>query len=176
MDLDFFPDVRAGRGLPPETAVRTWATAAWLLSVDGRAYLEDLDGGAQQPQLRQVVKLGLLELLAEIDTRLTGAEPGPEAHQLALALEYGLRGVCRTSGNELVGIFALDEEFGGDESDDAGVRELWDGVLREFPGQVPDPLRPSGQREVLQALRDWSKLCEAAGCDAAFLEPFLKAA
>lgn len=174
MELALFPGVRAGRGLPPETAVRAWATTAWLMSVDGRAYVEDLDGGADQPQLRQVVKLRLLELLSEIDTRLTGAEPAGEGHQLALALEYGLHEVCSASGPELAQLFDLDQEFGGDLADDAGVRDLWNALCEAFPGQIPDPLVASGQSEVLRALRDWSKLCTAAGTDAAFLEPFLK--
>ncbi|MEU6357427.1 DUF6031 family protein [Streptomyces sp. NPDC047072] len=174
MQPALFPGVRAGRGLPPETAVRAWATAAWLMQVDGRAYVEDLDGGAEQPQLRQVVKLRLLELLAEIDIRLTGAEPAGEGHLLALALEYGLHEVCTATGPELAQLFDLDQEFGGDLADDAGVRELWNALCEAFPGQIPDPLVASGQGEVLRALRDWSKLCTAAGTDAAFLEPFLK--
>lgn len=174
MELALFPGVRAGRGLPPEAAVRAWATTAWLMSVDGRAYVEDLDGGADQPQLRQVVKLRLLELLCEIDTRLTGAEPAGEGHQLALALEYGLHEVCSAGGPELAQLFDLDQEFGGDLADDAGVRDLWNALCEAFPGQIPDPLVASGQSEVLRALRDWSKLCTAAGTDAAFLEPFLK--
>ena len=174
MELALFPGVRAGRGLPPEAAVRAWATVAWLMSVDGRAYVEDLDGGVEQPQLRQVVKLRLLELLSEMDTRLTGAEPAAEGHQLALALEYGLHEVCQATGPELAQLFALEQEFGGEDTDDAGVRELWDGLCEAFPGQIPDPLVASGQSEVLRALRDWSKLCTAAGTDAAFLEPFLK--
>ncbi|MFJ8332021.1 DUF6031 family protein [Streptomyces sp. NPDC094437] len=174
MELTLYPGVRAGRGLPPEAAVQAWATVAWLMSVDGRAYVEDLDGGVDQPQLRQIVKLRLLELLSEMDTRLTGAEPAGEGHQLALALEYGLHEVCHASGAELAQLFALDEEFGGEEADESGVRALWEGLCEAFPGTIPDPLVASGQSEVLRALRDWSKLCTAAGTDAAFLEPFLK--
>lgn len=174
MELALFPGVRAGRALPPETAVRAWATAAWLMSVDGRAYVEDLDGGVEQPQLRQVVKLRLLELLYELDTRLTGAEPAGDGHLLALSLEYGLSEVCRATGPELAELFTLDEEFGGDDVDDRAVRELWEGLFDAFPGRVPDPLVASGQSEVIRALRNWSKLCSAAGTDAAFLEPFLK--
>lgn len=168
-----FPSARSGRGLPAAVAVEAWATAAWLLAVEGRAYLEDLEGAADQPQLRQVVRLRLLELLLHIDYRLSGAVAPGEAHQLALALEYGLHEVAVLSGPQLVELFASDRESCDGDGHDA-VTGLWDDLCAAFPGELPDPLRASGQREILRALRAWSKLGAAAGTDVAFLEPFLK--
>ncbi|MFF8642017.1 DUF6031 family protein [Streptomyces sp. NPDC015345] len=172
-----FPSARSGRGLPAARAVEAWATAAWLLAVEGRAYLEDLEGGTDQPQLRRVVRVKLLELLLDIDTRLSGAVPVAEEHQLALALEYGLHDLADLEGPSLIEVFALADD--ADHADaaapgDGEVPRLWERLCAEFPGELPDPLQASGQREILRALRNWSKLCTAAGTDAAFLEPFLK--
>jgi hypothetical protein len=169
-----FPSVRAGRGLPPDQAVRAWATAGWLLAVEGRALLEDLEGGANQPQLRQMVRLQLVELLTDVDIRLGGGVPPDKDHLLAVALEYGLHDVAELDGERLVRLFGLDGEFGTAVSEDGEARAFWDRLCEAFPGQLPDPLQADGQREILQALRLWSKLCTAAGTDAAFLEPFLK--
>ncbi|KPI03539.1 hypothetical protein OK074_4906 [Actinobacteria bacterium OK074] len=173
-----FPSARSGRGLPAATAVEAWATAAWLLAVEGRAYLEDLEGGTDQPLLRRAVRIKLLELLYDIDTRLAGAVPVAEEHQLALALEYGLHDLAALDGDRLAEVFALatdkDADAAEDESSDGLVPLLWERLCAAFPGELPDPLLASGQREILRALRNWSKLCTAAGTDAAFLEPFLK--
>jgi hypothetical protein len=173
-DVPLFPSARAGRGLPADRAVQAWVTAAWLLAVEGRAYLEDLAGGTDQPQLRQVVRLRLLELLLDIDCRLAGSVPLDEGHRLAVALEYGLHELAELDGADLVGLFALDGEFGAAHEGDGQVRALWDRICAAFPGRLPDPLLATGQREILQALRLWSALCTAAGIDAAFLEPLLK--
>jgi len=172
-----FPSAHAGRGLPVEQAVRAWVTAAWLLAVEGRAYVEDLAGGADQPQLRQVVRMRLLELLLAVDWQLAGCAPPADEHQLALALEFGLGEVADLDGAELIRLFALDTGLGGDGADavdDGAVPELWDRLCAAFPGALPDPLLASGQRAVLQALRSWSALCTAARIDASFLEPLLK--
>ncbi|WP_055480121.1 DUF6031 family protein [Sphaerimonospora mesophila] len=167
-----FPSARSGRGLPGAQAVEAWATAAWLLAVEGRAYLEDLEGGADQPLLRRVVRIKLLELLYDIDTRLSGTVTIAEEHRLALALEYGLHDLASLDGESLVEVFAL----APDDPDHADglVPQLWERLCAAFPGELPDPLKASGQREILRALRNWSKLCTAAGTEAAFLEPFLK--
>jgi hypothetical protein len=168
-----YPTARGGRGLPGHRAVEAWATAAWSLSVEGRAFLEDLDGGGDQPELRQMVRIRLLELLIDVDTALAGWAPVEEGHQLALALEYGLGNLAVLDGPELITVFALDQAT-GDQAEDAGVRALWDRLCQEFPGELPNPLLASGQRQILQALRSWSKLCAAVGADAGFLEPLLK--
>src|SRR4051812_7193823 len=104
-----FPSVRAGRGLPPDRAVQAWATSGWLLAVEGRALLEDMDGGVDQPQLRQMVRQQLVELLTNVDIRLSGGVPPGEDHLLAMALEYGLHEVAELDGERLVRLFGLDE-------------------------------------------------------------------
>lgn len=152
--------------------MRAWTTAAWLLAVEGRAYLEDLAGGSEQPELRQVVGLRLLELLLDVDLLLGGHTAMADGHQLAMALEYGLHEVAELDGDRLLRLFALDEEFGADGG--GAVAEFWELLCAAFPGELPNPLLASGQREILQALRDWSRLCTAVGTDAGFLEPFLK--
>lgn len=166
-----FPCAVSGRGLAPARAVQAWATAAWLLSVEGRAYLEDLEGGADQPDLREVVRLRLLELLFDIDEVLAGHAPAADGHQLALALEYGLQHVGELPGPTLAAIFTQAEEI---VTIDRGIEALWERLCAEFPGELPNPLVASGQRAILRALRAWNKLCAAARSDASFLEPLLK--
>ncbi|HEV2371164.1 MAG TPA: DUF6031 family protein [Streptosporangiaceae bacterium] len=170
----WFPSARSGRGLAPEHAVRAWSTAAWLLAVEGRAYLEDMAGGVDQPELRWIVRLRLAELLLDIDLLLGGYAAIQDGHQLAMALEYGLHTVAEVDGPRLVSLFALGGGPGGPAHGDGAVPQLWEELCAAFPGRLPNPLLASGQREILRALRYWSKLCTAAGTDAAFLEPFLK--
>jgi hypothetical protein len=169
-DIDMFPSVRAGRGRSPDAAVEAWVTAGWLLAVEGRAYLEDLAGGTDQPDLRQAVRLKLLDLLCDVDHRLTGTDV-VGGHQLALALEYGLREVAVLSGGQVVDLFGPD---GTDDPDELRLVAFWAAVCAAFPGELPDPLQPSGQGQILRALRNWSKLCAATGSDAGFLEPLVK--
>jgi hypothetical protein len=166
--------LRAGRALPAGAAVRAWTTVGWLLSVEVRAYLEDLDGGIGQPEMRRVVLLRMLEQLVDIDARLGGRpEPGGD-HLLALAWEYGLRDILDADGDTVADIFGLRDPFGAPEPAVAAVRALVEHLLDRFPGELPDPLVPDGQRQILHALRSWSKLAVAAGLDASFLEPLLK--
>lgn len=173
-DAVLMPALRAGRTLDTESAVRGWATVGWLLSVEGRAYIEDLDGGVEQPEMRRVVLIRLVELLADIDARLAGRDGVPADHQLALAWEYGLHNVLAADGASLAGAFGLDDQLGATGDVVSRVTGLWERLCEFFPGEVPDPLVPAGQGEILRALRTWSKLAVATGIDASFLEPFLK--
>jgi hypothetical protein len=153
--------------LPAATALQGWITAAWLLAVEGRALFEDHEGGERQPELRRAVAARLVELLAQVDLHLRGACPVAEEHLLALALERGAAGVAPDALLALLG--AADPATA-----DAQLEALWTETLASFPGELPDPLQPNGQGALLRALRQWSRACETAGLDAAFLEPLLK--
>ncbi|WP_217623641.1 DUF6031 family protein [Streptomyces sp. TRM64462] len=171
-----FPSVRAGHAMAGPRAVEAWVQAAWLMLAEGRAYAEDLEGGAEQPQMQQAAKLRFLEQLLDIDQRLAGRAPVDDAHCLAVALEYGTREVVDATGAQLAEVFGLHEEFGGAECGVDDVLALWERLLEAFPGELPDRLVAEGQRDMLRTLRTWAGLARAAGLDIGFLAPFMKAA
>ncbi|MFJ9777596.1 DUF6031 family protein [Kitasatospora sp. NPDC101157] len=171
-----FPAVRGGHAMPGPQAVEAWVQAAWLMLAEGRAYLEDLEGGSEQPQMQQAAKLRFLEQLLDIDQRLAGRAPVDDVHCLAMALEYGMHEVVDASGPDLIEVFALDEEFGGDTCRVDRIQVLWERLLEAFPGELPDRLVAEGQRDMLRTLRVWARLARTAGLDIGFLAPFMKAA
>ncbi|NDZ78898.1 hypothetical protein G3I19_10240 [Streptomyces sp. SID10853] len=176
MSLPAFPSVTTGHAMPSAQGVAAWVQAAWLMLAEGRAYVEDLEGGEEQPQMQQAVKLRFLEQLLDIDLRLAGRVPVDDAHCLAVALEYGMTEVLGASGTDLVEVFGLEEEFGGDECQVGSVYPLWERLLAAFPGELPDRLVAEGQRDMLLTLRTWAELARRAGLDIGFLAPFMKAA
>ncbi|MEU6662609.1 DUF6031 family protein [Streptomyces sp. NPDC046821] len=175
-ELTAFPSVRAGHVMAGPQAVEVWVQAAWLMLAEGRAYIEDLEGGGEQPQMQQAAKLRFLEQLLDIDQRLAGRVAVDDAHCLALALEYGMREVVDATGPELASVFGLHEEFGGDSCEVDGIHALWERLLDAFPGELPDRLVAEGQRDMLRTLRVWAELARGAGLDIGFLAPFMKAA
>lgn len=171
-----YPGVRAGHGRAPAPSVECWLQVAWLMLAEGRAYIEDLEGGAEQPQMQQAAKIRLLEQLVDIDNRLAGRVPAADAHCLALALEYGMSELACASGDQLVEIFGLGEELGGPTCDVDGVTVLWQRLLEGFPGELPDRLVAQGQRDMLVTLQVWARLARAAGLDVGLLTPLMKEA
>jgi hypothetical protein len=170
-----YPGLRAGHGRDSAEAVSRWLAVAWLMLAEGRAYAEDLEGGAGQPQMRQAAKLRFLEQLVDIDNRLAGRTPVADAHCLALALEYGTHELVDASGTELAEIFGLPgEEFGGEECAVDEIFVLWERLLEGFPGELPDRLVAQGQRDMLRTLRVWAELARSAGLDVGLLTPFMK--
>jgi len=173
-DVDVLPVLRRPLAREARTAVEAWATVAWLLAVEGRALVEDIEGGVEQPAMQHVAAVKLLELLADVDARLSASAPVAEVHLLAVALEHGMPAVLDATGDELVELFGVADGLdGGDPGPDA-VTRLFDRIADGFPGDVPNPLLADGQGPVLRALRSWGKLANAAAIDASFLEPFLK--
>jgi hypothetical protein len=175
-ELTAFPSVRAGHVMAGPQAVEVWVQAAWLMLAEGRAYIEDLEGGSEQPQMQQAAKLRFLEQLLDIDQRLAGRVAVDDAHCLALALEYGMREVVDATGPELAEVFGLHEEFGGGSCAVGEIHVLWERLLDAFPGELPDRLVAEGQRDMLRTLRVWAELARSAGLDIGFLAPFMKAA
>ena len=169
-----YPRARGGSTRDAAAAAEAWTTVAWLLAVEGRAYLEDIEGGVEQPQMRVVVKLRLLELLADLDARLAGSRPPAEDHLLALALEYGLVEAIRLDGAQLIECVDLRDSLLDDQGTDEGIRRLFQALLDDFPGRLPNPLVPAGQGEVLRAMRTWSKLGAELGIDISYLRGFME--
>ena len=169
-----YPGLRAGHRRNTAQAVGIWLQVAWLMLAEGRAYIEDLQGGTDQPQMQQAARLRLLEQLADIDNRLAGRVPIADSHCLAVALEYGMQELATVSGTELIEIFGLTEELGGDTCEVSGIYALWQRLLDGFPGELPDRLVAQGQRDMLQTLRGWAGLARSAGLDVGLLAPFMK--
>ena len=169
-----YPGLRAGHRRNTAQAVEIWLQVAWLMLAEGRAYIEDLEGGTQQPQMQQAARLRLLEQLADIDNRLAGRVPVADPHCLAVAMEYGLQELLAASGTELIEIFGLTEELGGDTCEVSGIFTLWQRLLDGFPGELPDRLVAQGQRDMLLTLQGWAKLARSAGLDVGLLAPFMK--
>lgn len=175
-DVAVYPGMRAGHGRAAAASVTAWLQAAWLMLAEGRAYAEDLEGGAGQPQMQQAAKIRLLEQLADIDSRLAGRVPAGDGHALALALEYGMSELADVSGERLAEIFGLGEALGGPACDVAAPLALWQRLLDGFPGELPDRLGAQGQRDLLRTLQTWAPLARAAGLDVGLLTPFMKEA
>lgn len=173
-DIRFLPGLAAGWARTGGQAVEDWVTVGWLLAVEGRAFIEDLHGGTEQPELQFGVALRLLELLAEVDARLAAARPVDTVHGLAVALEFGLREVATMAPADVAETFGVSSGLRPEVGCTEAIDTFWDALLDAFPGHVPDPLLPSGQGEMIRALRNWSKAATAVGRDAGFLEPFLK--
>jgi len=172
--IRLFPEIQAGLPRDEKSSVEQWVIVAWLMAAEGRAYAEDLRGGGAQPQMQQAAKLRLLEVLSDVDTRLSGRRAPADPHCLALALEYGLHHLIDASGTELIDVFGLGEEFGGESCEVAGVLSLWESLVRAFPGVLPDRLVAQGQRDMLRTFRTWADLCRSVGLDVGLLGRYLK--
>jgi hypothetical protein len=97
-----------------------------------------------------------------------------DAHCLALALEYGTSELIDATGEELAEIFGLDEEFGGGDCAVDEIFVLWQRLLAEFPGELPDRLVAEGHGEMLRTLRKWAALARSVGLDVGLLTPQMK--
>lgn len=170
--IAWFPNLNSGLPQPVQTHIEALITAAWKLAVDGRALVEDVEGGEGEQPLVAVLKLRMAEFLVQIDLILRGLVEVDDDHLLSLALEHGLSEVARIDGSELAQVLALGAV---DDMPFARISALWNDLLAAFPGEVPNPLRADGQGPILRALRSWSKLCRAARVDDAFLTPLIKA-
>jgi hypothetical protein len=168
----FYPRFTAGYKKRLEIA--SLATFVFKLSIDARAFLEDMDGGKDQPDYLKVLKLRLLELLLEVELVFSGIEPVEDYHHAALALEYGIGQVAHIDGKSLRSIFELFDSLDGEEVSTKGVRDFWNRLIAECPGIVPNPLDPKGQRELINALRNWDKMCTLSGVNADFIKDLMR--
>lgn len=169
-----YPTRKMGIKHPVKQEVYALANVAFRLAIDVRAFLEDVDGGADFPHYLKNLKLRLLEMLMELNLLLSYDNTMSEDHYAALALEYGVGEVAGLSGGELVDTFGLLDGFADESVDMEGVVSLFNRLIDEFPGEIPDPLVPKGQRHLLNALRNWDKICRANGVDTQFIEDLMK--
>jgi hypothetical protein len=171
-EISWFPNLQAGLPAPARSHVEAFIVTAWKLVIDGRALLEDFDGGASQPDLVACLKLKLVDLLMELDLELRGVNNMDDDHLLPLAMQRGLSEVALIDGPGLIAAVGLDADR--DEVREH-VGKLWERLLAAFPGELPNPLLSDGQGPLLRALRNWSKLCRLGQVDDAFLTKLVKA-
>ncbi|AJK49049.1 DUF6031 family protein [Burkholderia plantarii] len=170
--IRWFPKLAAGQLRPGATLAETLASVAWLLMTELQAYIEDLEGAADTPDVVDVLRIKIAELLLDIDYRLSGAIAPDELHGFALCAEYGLSEVAMLPGAEAV------RRLGGgaahDGHDAAALIDTLRAALAAFPGELFNPLLPGTQGQVLRTLRAWDKLCRLTGQDASFLAPLMR--
>ncbi|MDP3745636.1 MAG: DUF6031 family protein [Phenylobacterium sp.] len=143
--------------------------AYWLALSHFRSILEDVEGVEGRDQYLVALRYEIAEKLQEVDALLTGtaSEVGP-AHRLAYALEHGYVafGLSGAAVREAMGFDQRQVSF--DVLHEA-VLAFGRRVLEDLPGEIPDTMGPSGQRQVIRAMQNWSVAAAATGDDLGFL-------
>ncbi|RQP21747.1 DUF6031 family protein [Piscinibacter terrae] len=168
----WFPRLGAGYQFRSTTHVKAIVTAAWLLMTELYAYLEDLEGAREQSEVAALVRVKIAELLLQVDCVLCGADLPDEMHRLPLLMQYGLGDVAALDGPAAIEALGLDRVM-----DAAEVQRLTDtmtALIRAFPLELVDALKPENQGRLLRFLRFANKACEKVGCDAGFLAPLMR--
>ncbi|RMW13295.1 hypothetical protein ALP03_04914, partial [Pseudomonas amygdali pv. tabaci] len=70
----WFPRLSGGYVYPAGPYAQKLISVAWLLMTELEAYLEDLEGAANEPQVVDALRIKLAELMVDIDCRLAGAD------------------------------------------------------------------------------------------------------
>ena len=162
---EVLPRLHQGAGRIPD--LEGWLASSWLLAVELSSLVQDVEGRNIDPSLVEAVKLRMVEVLLQVEERMTGQVETKGIHALPQALESGFREILHLPADAIPAAFSLGTP------DATRLHRLWRGLLDAFPGELPDTVVASGQGAVLRALRDWSKVSEAAGIDSSFLTPLL---
>ncbi|MBI6705403.1 DUF6031 family protein [Pseudomonas viridiflava] len=171
----WFPRLNGGYVYPAGPHAQKLISVAWLLMTELEAYIEDLQGAADEPRVIDALRVKLAELMIDIDCRLAGAQSTHELHQFALFAEYGLSDVIAHSAETALGWLGIPHPDRKADADEAlRLIGLFRAILSAFPGTLFNPLLPGTQGQVLRTLRDWDKSCRLAGRDAAFLAPLMR--
>jgi hypothetical protein len=192
----WFPRLAAGYVHDAARQAETLASVAWMLMTELQAYIEDLEGATHAPDVVDVLRIKLAELLVDLDCRLAGAAVPDELHQFPLFVEYGVTNIALSAGADAARWIGMGPraaavmpdavpdtapDIASDATPDAAPRtdagtliDLLNGLLAAFPGALFNPLLPGTQGQVLRTLRNWDKLCRLAGRDASFLAPLMR--
>ncbi len=167
--LEFFPRLRFGMPRHGFVYLRPFIVSCWHLAISARTYIEDAEGAADLPGYLVSLKVGLSELLVAVDCLLQGIEPLDDHHRLAMLFEHGLSEVVVADPERCLSALGLDHPDGDGEPEIARLVALWDAIQEAFPAELPNPLVPGGQGELLRALRSWDRLLRSAEVDSGFL-------
>jgi hypothetical protein len=173
-DIRLLPEVDAGYARPLRAGAEDWVAVAWLLSAELRALLEDFEGGLDQPELRRVVELRMLEVLLDVDARMLGLVPPGTAHTLALALEYGMRAVLQADGEDLLALSGLDQGLDRLAEPSGALARLGARLVEEFPGPLPDRLVAESEGHIRECMTLWAGLVDHAGGSTATLHRLVR--
>ena len=164
-----FPYIKHGWVFNSKESIKSYITAIWKLTIDGRALLEDIQGGRQQPPLQQVLVIRFFELLYELETDLCQQDIDA-IHFYSLFLENGVSFICNLTPEraEAAGLFDSDIVNATNN-----VEAIWESLLNTYPANIPNPLLAEQQFETLKLLRLWDKVCRAYDIDVLFLKKLM---
>lgn len=131
--------------------------------------LEDIEGADGRQEYLLSLRYKLVEALQQMDAALSEPNLAVKAeHRLSFALEHGLK-FLDMDGITLVKTLRLDEPEISYEDLHQCLLAFGDSVISQLPGEIPDALGSAGHREVLRAMRGWSKAAAETGDDLGFL-------
>ncbi|KQZ15497.1 hypothetical protein ASD44_16615 [Mesorhizobium sp. Root554] len=141
----------------------------WSAGTGIRSILEDIGGAGNQPEYLKALRLLLVETLQKMGHAFpgSGASVAP-GHELAFALQHGLP-VFNIGSAELVRAVCLDRPDASAETLCAALLSFGNGLIEQLPGDVPDGMGTSSQRQILRAMRNWSAAAADTGADLGFL-------
>lgn len=145
----------------------------WLALADFQNILEDVSGADGRIEYLRMLGLKLASSLKGMEQALIN--PGAaidEAHLLALAFRDGVSEFDISSDDLRAGL-ALETEDAEDLK--TALLKFGSSVLTRMPGDIPEAQGTTGQRQILNAMRDWSVTSEAVGEDLGFLAARLAA-
>lgn len=156
----------------PVLTVHTGFAAAvdlyWLALASLRNVLEDVAGADGRVEYLYGLRTRLIATGYEIDCLISGRKSVAKEHQLAVALESGLPSLG-LSAADIVGRLAFDTATPDTEQLKSAMFAFGDVLLRALPGDIPESQGPSGQGQILRAMRLWSKIAASTGDDLGFL-------
>ncbi len=165
----FFPALHVGLARRTQLYLRPLMVAAWHLMISGRTMVEDAEGAVGKPEYLYMLKIAIAELAMAIDCLLKGADPPSDLHRFAMAVELGFTDFMEAGPDSVISLFALEADQGSAEEYQR-LADLWQQALDAFPSTLPNPLVPgSGQRDLLNILRHWSKLLADNNIDSRLL-------
>ncbi len=141
----------------------------WSASTGIRSILEDVAGAEDQPEYLWALRLLLIETLQKMGRAFPGSGPSiAPGHELAFALQHGLT-MLNVSSGELVRAICLDRPDASAEVLCESLLSFGSGLIDRLPGDVPDGMGTSSQRQILGAMRNWSAAATDTGADLGFL-------
>jgi len=142
-----------------------WVALAVLKNI-----VEDIEGADGRLEYVLSLRCRLVEVLQQMDSILSPANRSVgRDHRLVLALTEGIS-FLDLSGAQLASALRFAEPNLSYADCRDCLLSFCNEVLGVIPGPIPDAQGPLAQRQVLRAMRDWSKAAEAIGSDLSFLE------
>ena len=140
----------------------------WRALLDFQNCLEDIEGADGRIENLRALRWKFLAAIQSMEASLGGWGACSEVHRAASLLQTGAP-TLRLSADELMQrlcIGAPDAPAGELES---GMLSLGRQIIAALPGHIPAAQGATGQREIIRAMRMWTKAAEGRGVDMGFL-------